>query len=160
MEYALIYDKNNNQYHIYKSSNKIDICEIKEYIIHNNKIYFNETAIRGELKKENIYPHFIDVKLNKYPLCKEDIRMNDLNELEKHKITFTPEEYNINIYNPNEYYYLISKFRDKGKEYPSVYAKRKVIMIFSSLFQSENEMCQKCFLEFINELKNKQNNLN
>lgn len=80
MEYALIYDKNNNKYHIYKSSNKIDICKIKEYIIHNNnKICLDILTIRSELNKENIYPHFIDIKLNKYPLCKGDIITNDLN---------------------------------------------------------------------------------
>lgn len=154
MEYALIYYKNNNQYHIYKSSNKIDICQIKEYIIHNNnKICLDILTIRSELNKENIYPHFIDIKLNKYPLCKGDIITNDLNELEKHKITFTPEKYYSTIYNPNQYYYLIGKFRDKGKEYPSVYAERRVIMIFLALF--EKDICPKCFLEFINELKNK-----
>lgn len=155
MEYALIHDKKNNQYHIYKSSNKIDICQIKEYIIHNDKkIYLNETIISGELKKENIYPHFIDVKLNKYPLCKEDVIVNDLYRLEKQKLTFMPEKYNPNIYNPNQYYYLIDKVRDiKGKEYPSIYAERKIIMIFLALF--ENDICSKCFLEFINELKNK-----
>ena len=136
MEYALIYDKKNNQYHIYKSSRKnVNINDKKH--IHNNYLCNN----------------IIDIKINKYPLCKEDIIMNDLCGLEKHELTFTPEKYYSKIYNPNQYY-LISKFRDiKGKEYPSIYAERKIIMIFLDLF--EEYICPKCFLEFINELKNK-----
>ena len=153
MQYALLYNKKDSKYHIYKSTKKDINIEKLEYIYYRNEnIYLHTNCLGKNIKKGK--PIYIDIKINKYPLCKEDVIVNDLDRLEKQKLTFMPEKYNPNIYDPNQYYYLINKVRDiKGKEYPSIYAERKIIMIFLALF--ENDICSKCFLEFINELKNK-----
>ena len=153
MQYALLYNKKDSKYHIYKSTIKDINIEKLEYISYKNEQIYLHTNCFGKnfIKGKPIY---IDIKINKYPLCNEDIKMNDLDRLEKQKLTFMSEKYNLNIYNPNQYYYLINKVIDiNGKEYPSIYAERKIIMIFLALF--ENDICSKCFLEFINELKDK-----
>lgn len=154
MQYALLYNKKDSKYHIYKSTRKDINIEKLEYIYYRNEnIYLDTNCLDENIKKGK--PIYIDIKINKYPLCNEDIKMNDFNRFEKHTLTFTPkEEYRNKLYNPKLYYYLYKYKFNNRKEAAYIYAERKVIMIFSSLFQSKNEMCHECFLEFIREACN------
>ena len=146
MEYALIYDKNNELYHICKSK-----IQKYDYIIFNNdKVEVDKTHLGFGLKNEKIYPHFIDAILNKLYLCKNDIGNINLNSLKKSYLIFKHKEDN-NIHK-NKLYYMDTIDYNRNKRF-HIHAERRVIMIFLALF--EKDICPNFFLEFINELKNK-----
>lgn len=131
MKYIIIFDTIDMKYHIVEARNELKYPQ--DWEISDG----NYTYVR-----------IGDLALNSHNLCGKNKEIAEYKKIRKASFVFGIDN---NSHHRKHYEYYFKEIN--GHFY--IYSERKVIMIFSSLFYSENEMCHKCFLEFIREACNK-----